>query len=130
MVTHQQIIEGKKQFSELKEDNFDGAMTICVLHFRYVFNCLSNSPLQIGTSAPLPKGTVPDVIANGIRHCIGQQLDAFRLNDEQYQNIRLACDENDECGLDVVNEKQRQQQLREAINLEGQVLRSACPHHH
>ncbi|CAF0952205.1 unnamed protein product [Adineta steineri] len=75
--------------------------------------------------------------ANLIRLVFGQylneankKLDQLCVNSDQHKNIRLNCDENNACELNLFNEKQRQKQLREAIDLEGQAYQSSCPHHH
>jgi hypothetical protein len=154
IITHQQIIDGKKQLSSLSEENldeyvycviqkimhqnnghkhlnciFDGAMIVCVIQFKYVLNSLANNPIQMGSSRVSRGGLFPDAEATLLRYIFDQHLNAANeklcLNNDQYKNLRLTCGENSACGLDFANEKQRQKQLREAIDLEGQAHQSS-----
>ena len=125
--THRQIIDGKKQSTDMNEDNldehaycvlqkimlqnngykhlnclFDGAMIVCVLQFKCVLNALVNFNFQMGSSAASRGGLFPAVEANLLRYILSEQLKEANkklcLNNEQYKNIRLSCDET--CGLD------------------------------
>ncbi|UJR19263.1 hypothetical protein I4U23_022392 [Adineta vaga] len=104
---------------------FDRATIVCVSQLKFVFNSLTNNQIAIGSSAVIRNGLFSDAEANIFRFNFCQYLN----ESDQQKNIRLTCDENNACGLDLFNEKQRQKQLREGIDLEGQAYKSNCPHH-
>lgn len=91
----------------------------------------------MGSSGVFRGGLFPDAEVTLLRYILDQHLDAanqkldqLRLHNDEYKNLRLSCTENGACGMNIFNENQPQKQLREAIELEGQIYKSSCPHHH
>lgn len=91
----------------------------------------------MGSSVIVRGAFFPDAEARLLRHVFDQVLnsanekfDQLYSNSDQYYNLRLVCDENNSCGLHILNEKQRQKQLRETIDLERHTNKSHSTHHH
>lgn len=116
---------------------FDSLMIFCTYQFKHLFVSMSQENPVFGTSANSPNGDSKSAELTLLRHILNTRLDQINasiqtkfLNDEEYQNIRLKCEEDNSCELNFENVKQRLEEQQQSLLQERETSGCNCEHEH
>lgn len=101
---------------------YDGLIMFCMLQFKYVYASLSNNIPVIGSSSCSRDGNFNVAESKILEYTLrshltkaNDNLQNLHVNDDEYKNHRLKCEENDSCQLPIENIPQQLKDQEQSI---------------
>lgn len=112
---------------------FDGIMKFSTFQFKHLFVLMLQNDASFGSSSRSDNGDFNQAELTLLRYILDNKLnqvnvEAQRLyvNGDEYKNVRLKCEENNSCALNIENEKQRLEQQVQTIQQESETCECRC----